>query len=104
MDIYLFSIYRDYSFRRLTVIYIDEYYYFTRDQIYEAATTYLGKKINDSPKPKRFTCTKAIKQNKPICDIAMEEEVIDNFGDIRLKWKSRVVKSEHPQQKPFYFF
>ncbi|KAK4561934.1 hypothetical protein RGQ29_004688 [Quercus rubra] len=86
---YLFSIYQDYFFPQFTVINIEEYGDFTRDQIYEAATTYLRKKINDSPKPKRFRCRKTIKQNKPICDIAREEEVIDNFGDIRLKWKLR---------------
>ncbi|KAM3695864.1 hypothetical protein ACB098_07G165700 [Castanea mollissima] len=96
---YLYSIYQDYFFARLTVI-IEERGDFISDQIYEAATTYLRKKINDSPKPKRFRCRKTIKQNKPICDIAREEEVIDNFRDIRLKWKLREEKTEHLQLQP----
>uniref|UniRef100_A0A7N2N147 AAA+ ATPase domain-containing protein n=1 Tax=Quercus lobata TaxID=97700 RepID=A0A7N2N147_QUELO len=105
---YLFSIYQDYFYSRLTYINIEEYGDFTRDQIYEAATIYLRQKINDSPKPKRFRCKKAIKQDKPICDIANEEEVIDNFRDIRLGWKLRVEGTGHygqlqpPPDKNFF--
>ena len=93
---YLFSIYQDYFFPRLTVI-IEEKGDFTSDQIYEAATTYLRKKINDSPKPKRFRCRETFKQNKPICDIAREEEVFDNFENIRLKWKLHEERTGHLQ-------
>nr|POE52897.1 aaa-atpase [Quercus suber] len=95
---YLSSAFQDYFYSRLTYINIEEYGDFAVDQIYYAATIYLRKKINDSPKPKRFICRKAIKQNKPICDIAMGEEVIDNFRDIRLRWKLRVVRTGHHLQ------
>ena len=101
---YLFSIISRGIFRRLTVIEIYEFVYGTRNQVYDAAATYLRKKINDSPKPKRFACAKTIQQKKPICNIAMEEEFIDNFGDIRLKWKSCSEKYEHPDSGTHYFY
>ncbi|KAM4089603.1 hypothetical protein ACB094_07G165800 [Castanea mollissima] len=96
---YLFSIYEDYFYSRLTFTNIEEYGDITRDQIYEAATIYLRKKINDSAEAKRFICRKTLKQNKPICDIAREDAVIDNFRGIRLEWKlHRAEKIQREEQ------
>ncbi|XP_075672951.1 AAA-ATPase At3g50940-like [Castanea sativa] len=95
---YLFSIYEDYFYSRLTFTNIEEYGDITRDQIYEAATIYLRKKINDSAEAKRFICRKTLKQNKPICDIAREDAVIDNFRGIRLEWKLREEKTGYQNQ------
>ncbi|KAF3947961.1 hypothetical protein CMV_025981 [Castanea mollissima] len=95
---YLFSIYEDYFYSRLTFTNIEEYGDITRDQIYEAATIYLRKKINDSAEAKRFICRKTLKQNKPICDIAREDAVIDNFRGIRLEWKLREERTGYQNQ------
>ncbi|KAM3695857.1 hypothetical protein ACJW31_07G166300 [Castanea mollissima] len=95
---YLFSIYEDYFYSRLTFTNIEEYGDITRDQIYEAATIYLRKKINDSAEAKRFICRKTLKQNKPICDIAREEAVTDNFRGIRLEWKLCEERTGHQIQ------
>lgn len=59
-----------------------------RNQIYEAATTYLRTIIKDSTSPKFLKVSKTIKQKRPTADIVVGESVIDSFGGIKtLKWK-----------------
>ena len=60
-----------------------------RNQIYEAATTYLRTIIRDSTSPKFLKASKTIKQKRATADIVVGESVIDSFGRIKtLKWKS----------------
>ena len=48
--------------------------------------------ISNSTKPKRFKVNKEERQNESTIDIVDNEEVIDIFIGIRLKWKSHTVK------------
>ncbi|KAK4564292.1 hypothetical protein RGQ29_006385 [Quercus rubra] len=78
---YLFAIFR----RRFTFI-IKEKCDLDRNEIFEAATTYLRTKVT-SDSTKCLEASKTIRQKKPTFDIAMGQEVLDRFGDIELKWK-----------------
>ena len=78
---YLFAIFR----RRFTFI-IKEKCDLDRNEIFEAATTYLRTKVT-SDSTKCLEANKTIRQKKPTFDIAMGQEVLDRFGDIELKWK-----------------
>ena len=64
------------------------------NQIYEAARAYLQTLISNSTKPipKRFKVNKEDMQNGSTIDIVDDEEVIDIFNGIRLKWKLHVAK------------
>ena len=78
---YLFAIFR----RRFTFI-IKEKCDLDRNEIFEAATTYLRTKVT-SDSTKCLEASKTIRQKKPTFDIAMGQEVLDRFGNIELKWK-----------------
>ncbi|XP_030941578.1 AAA-ATPase At2g18193-like [Quercus lobata] len=78
---YLFAIFR----RRFTFI-IKEKCDLDRNEIFEAATTYLRSKVT-SDSTKCLEASKTIRQKKPTFDIAMGQEVLDRFGNIELKWK-----------------
>ena len=64
------------------------------NQIYEAARAYLRTLISNSTKPKRFKVNKDDMQNESTIDIVDNEEVIDIFIGIRLKWKLHVAKGD----------
>ncbi|KAM3694342.1 hypothetical protein ACJW31_07G050900 [Castanea mollissima] len=78
---YLCAIFR----RRFTFI-IKEKCDLDRNEIFEAATTYLRTKVT-SDSTKCLEASKTIRQKKPTFDIAMGQEVLDRFGNIELKWK-----------------
>ncbi|KAK7819645.1 aaa-atpase [Quercus suber] len=78
---YLFAIFR----RRFTLI-IKEKCGLDRNEIFEAATTYLRTKVT-SDSTKCLEASKTIRQKKPTFDVAMGQEVLDRFGNIELKWK-----------------
>ena len=62
------------------------------NQIYEAARAHLRTLISNSTKPKRFKVNKEDGQNESTIDIVENEEVIDKFMGITLKWKLHAVK------------
>ena len=58
-----------------------------RNQIYVAARAHLRALISSSTKPKRFKVNKQDRESELTIDIVENEEVVDIFNGIRLKWK-----------------
>ena len=78
---YLFAI-----FRRRFIFIIKQKCDLDRNEIFEAATTYLRTKAT-SDSTECLEASKTIRQKKPTFDIAMGQEVLDRFQNIELKWR-----------------
>ena len=74
-----------FSTPQVTVV-IEEKGDLLRNQIYEAATAYLRTLICDSTKPTSFKVSKTVRQRESTLDIVENVQIIDYFGNIRLKW------------------
>lgn len=68
---------------QLTIV-IDEHDGLAKNQIYEAAKVYLGKKI--SPSVQRIKLSKPEKENHVNISMESDEQVVDVFNGIKLKW------------------
>ena len=73
------------------------------NQIYEAARAYLRTLISNSTKPKRFKVNKEDGQSESTIDIVEDEELIDIFYGIRLKWKLCAVSEDGSHDIDRYF-
>ncbi|KAJ8641370.1 hypothetical protein MRB53_018064 [Persea americana] len=69
---------------QLTII-IDEYDGFAPNQLYEATKVYLGSKI--SPSKPRLKVSKSNKENNLKVSIETNEEVVDTFQGLQIKWR-----------------
>ena len=95
---YLVSMYEKwlsrFSMPQVTVITEEKGNLKISNQIYEAARAHLRTLVSNSTKPKRFKVKKEDGQNESTIDIVENEEVIDKFIGIRLKWKLYAVREE----------
>nr|POE79111.1 aaa-atpase [Quercus suber] len=95
---YLVSMYQKWLSRfskpQVTVVIEDRGNLKISNQIYEAARAYLRTLISNSTKPTRFKVNKE-RQNESTIDIIDNEDVIDIFIGIRLKWKLHAAKDVH---------
>ncbi|RWR82439.1 protein HYPER-SENSITIVITY-RELATED 4-like protein [Cinnamomum micranthum f. kanehirae] len=69
---------------QLTII-IDKYEGFAPNQLYEAIKVYLGSKI--FPPTRRLKVSKSNKENNLKVSIGTNEEVVDTFQGIQIKWR-----------------
>ena len=99
-----------FSTPQVTVV-IEEKGDLTTNQIYKAARAYLRTLIHDSTKlthicdsrkPRRFKVSKEDRQKESIIDVVKDVLVIDNIGEITLKWRLRTEKEEFPGIKKYF--
>lgn len=74
----------------------------TRNEVYDAAELYLATKI--SPKTERLRLSKTPRQKNFTISIEKNEEVIDNFEGIQLKWKYVCVERQNNYDREQKFF
>ncbi|GKU99208.1 hypothetical protein SLEP1_g12086 [Rubroshorea leprosula] len=75
---------------------IDEFAGMSRNEFYDAAELYLATKI--SPKTERLRLSKTQKQKNFTILIDKNEEVVDNFEGIQLKWKYVCMEPQNQSQ------
>ncbi|KAL0344278.1 UNVERIFIED_CONTAM: AAA-ATPase [Sesamum angustifolium] len=78
------------SLGQMTIM-VDEVIGFTRNEIYEAAEVYLRTKINLHSD--RLKVNKTPKQKNINLSMAKDQEVIDMFKGIRLKWQFVLIEA-----------
>lgn len=95
---YFFSGIRNFfsRFSSQVTIVIEEFDGLVNNQIYEAAKLYLGTKV--SPSTRRVKVSKPEKENNFHVSMEPNEEVIDVFNGVKVKWflTSRRVESGYP--------
>ncbi|CAK9175116.1 unnamed protein product [Ilex paraguariensis] len=74
----------------------------TRNELYEAAETYLGTKI--SPDTKRFAVHKTKREKKLNSSIENNQEIVDIYQNVQLKWRFAIAESQNPNKADKKFF
>ncbi|XAR73839.1 hypothetical protein NMG60_11007941 [Bertholletia excelsa] len=86
---------------RLTIV-VDERCGFSRNQVYDAAETYLRTKIN--PNTERIKVSKTSKQKNLLVGIEKGEKVSDRFDNIELTWRFVTVEPQNNSSGEKRFF
>lgn len=77
---------------QITIV-IDDQAGMSRNQIYDSAEIYLGKKL--SPATERFKVNKTTKQKSINVSMEKNQEIVDTFEGITLKWRFVFVESQN---------
>ncbi|GAY51579.1 hypothetical protein CUMW_135230 [Citrus unshiu] len=83
------------SFSSEITLIIDQFDGLASNQIYRAADIYLGNKI--SPSTKMFRVSMPEKENKMSISMAKNQEIVDHFDGVKLKWKQVTRQVESTQ-------
>ncbi|KAL9414853.1 hypothetical protein AB3S75_043169 [Citrus x aurantiifolia] len=83
------------SFSSEITLIIDQFDGLASNQIYRAADIYLGNKI--SPSTKMFTVSMPEKETKMSISMAKNQEIVDHFDGVKLKWKQVTRQVESTQ-------
>lgn len=83
------------SFSSEITLIIDQYDGLASNQIYKAADIYLGNKI--SPSTKMFRVSMPEKETKMSISMAKNQEIVDHFDGVKLKWKQVTRQVESTQ-------
>uniref|UniRef100_A0AB38Z7G6 AAA ATPase family n=1 Tax=Paeonia suffruticosa TaxID=45171 RepID=A0AB38Z7G6_PAESU len=85
---------------RLTLV-IDENWGITRNEVFNAASTYLPTKI--TPSTQRLKAGKTARQKTVTTAMENGEEIIDSFDGIQLKWKLVCAESKGKPKENIYY-